>query len=121
MKRLLPMLTVIAIAGCGARDDTAPVTTTAQAIHQLDRAFTGAPENFRKAATDASNALNTGDLGKAVESLGALRSSEGVSVDQGLAVHNTMVMLESTLLEKAESGDAEARRAYALLKRLKQK
>ena len=121
MKRLLSMLAVIGLAGCGAGDDTAPITTTAQAVHQLDRAFSGAPDSFRKAATDASNALHAGNLGKAVEALGALRSSEGVTVDQGLAVHNTMVMLESTLLQKVESGDTEARKAYGLLKQLKQK
>lgn len=121
MRRLLPILAALGLAGCGSGDDTAPVTTTAQAVHQLDRAFATASGNFRKAASDATQALEAGNLGQAVESLGALRSSEGVTIDQGLAVHNTLVLLESTLLEKAESGDAEARRAYALLKQLKAK
>lgn len=121
MKQILGLITLAALVGCDSVDDSAPVTSTSQAVHRLDKAFAGAPENFRRAATDASNALNAGELGKAVESLGALRTSEGVTVDQGLAVHNTMVMLEATLLERVEAGDAEARKTYAMLKRLKQK
>lgn len=123
MKRLIGLMAVVMVAmtGCGPRDDSGEVSTPAQAASQLDRVFAGAPENFRKAAADASGALAEGDLGRAVESLGALRSSEGVTVDQGLVVHNTLVMLEATLIERSEAGDAEARRAYALLKQMKQK
>lgn len=115
------VVTLLAMAGCGQRDETGPAADPQQAASQLDRAFSGAPENFRSAAADASGALQSGDYGRAVESLGVLRASEGVTVDQGLAVHNSMVMLESRLLERIESGDVEAQKAYALLKRLKQK
>lgn len=123
MRRIRRMLVVLLLtaAGCGPRDETGPVANPKQAAHQLDQAFAGAPESFRKAAADAASALQSGDLGRAVESLGVLRASEGVSVDQGLAVHNSMVLLESRLLERLESGDAEAQKAYALLKKLKQK
>lgn len=123
MKRLIELMVVVmmGLTGCGSRDDSGEVSTPAQAVNQLDRVFAGAPESFRKAAADASGALAEGDLGRAVESLGALRSSEGVTVDQGLVVHNTMVMLEATLIERSAAGDAEARRAYALLKQMKQK
>lgn len=96
-------------------------STPAEAAGQIEAAFAAAPEAFRQAAADASAALRSGDLPKAVESLGALRASENVTLNQGLAVHSSLVLLESRLIAESEGGDARAQEAYALLRRLKQK
>ena len=84
-------------------------------------AFASAPAEFQRAAGEASSALRSGDLSRAVESLGALRESGSVSLQQGVAVHGSMVLLESRLIAASEAGDPKAREAYTQLKRLKQK
>lgn len=96
-------------------------STPAEAAGQIESAFTDAPEAFRRAASEASAALRSGDLPRAVESLGALRASEDVTLNQGMAVHNSLVLLEARLIAEAEGGDPRAREAYAMLRRLKQK
>lgn len=104
-----------------ADDDLPMAATPAEAAGQIESAFASAPEAYRQAASDASAALRSGDLSKAVESLGALKTSEGVTLRQGMAVHSSLVLLEARLIAESEGGDPKAREAYALLKRLKQK
>jgi len=117
----LTMLLAITLTGCRRADDVHLAQTPAEAASQLQSAFAEAPEEFQRAAQAASEALRQEDLTKAVESLVAIKASENVTVQQGLAVHSSMVVLEARLVAAADSGDAEAREAYALLKRLKKK
>lgn len=109
--------------GCGRKgaDDSKVATTPTEAAGQLDGAFASAPADFRNAAGEASAALRSGDYSKAVESLSVLRGSESVSLQQGVAVHSSMVMLESRLIAAADAGDPKAKEAYAQLRRMKQK
>ena len=111
------------VIGCSRKDaeDLRQATTPSEAASQLDSAFASAPDEFRRAAGEASSALRSGDLVRAVESLGALRESGNVSLQQGVAVHGSMVLLEARLIAASEAGDPKAREAYAQLKRLKQK
>lgn len=111
------------LIGCSRKDadEVKLATTPSEAASQLDSAFGSAPEEFRRAAGEASAALRSGDLSRAVESLGALRESGSVSLQQGVAVHGSMVLLESRLIAASEAGDPKAREAYTQLKRLKQK
>jgi len=117
------MAGLLLMPGCRRADlDGLPsVSTPAEAASQVEAAFGSAPEAFRTTASAASAALRSGDLTKAVEALGALRTSEEVNLQQGMAVHNSLVLLEARLIAEAEGGDPKAREAYALLKRLKQK
>ena len=54
-------------------------------------------------------------------SLGALRGGGNLTLDQGLAVHSSMLALEEQLIRGVESGDPKARQAYEVLKRMKKK
>lgn len=121
--QVLVLLGVLVSSGCGRKDggDAGMASTPAQAAGQLETAFSGAPAEYRKAASDASEALRAGDFNRAVESLGALRSGGEVTLQQGLAVHGSLVVLEGRLAAAAERGDSQARAAYELLRRLKQK
>jgi hypothetical protein len=121
--RTLVLLGVLLVAGCDRNEggDAGVASTPAQAAGQLETAFSGAPPEYRKAASDASEALRSGDFNRAVESLGALRGGGDVSLQQGLAVHSSLVVLEGRLAAAAERGDPQARAAYDLLRRLKQK
>ena len=117
------LLGLALVSGCGSKDaeDLRMAATPSEAAGQLDSAFSSAPAEFRRAAEDASAALRSDDLNRAVESLSALRGSEGVTLQQGVAVHSSLVLLEARLIAASEAGDPKAREAYALLKRMKQK
>ncbi len=120
------MALCLVILGCGVagchRDDTAGVAQSPkEAAGQLTRAFAGAPAETRQAAEQAADALRRGDFEKAVVSLTVVRASPQITLDQGLAVHASTVLMESRLVSAVESGDENARRAYALLKAMKSK
>ncbi|MFO1459764.1 MAG: hypothetical protein U1G08_10155 [Verrucomicrobiota bacterium] len=121
--RTLALVGVLAGSGCRRNDggDPGVASTPAQAAGQLETAFSEAPAEYRKAALDASEALRAGDYNRAVGSLGVLRGSGNVTLQQGLAIHGSLVVLEGRLAASAERGDPQASAAYDLLRRLKQK
>lgn len=112
----------ILASGCGqGGPDLRVAETPKQAATQLDSAFSAAKPEFQGAARAASDALRNGDYPAAVESLQALKASESVTPEQGMAVHSSLVVLEGGLLSAMESGDAKAKQAYQRLKALKAK
>jgi hypothetical protein len=117
-------LICLCVAGCGGRGNDAAATmpaTPAQAASQLDRAFSGSDAGVRAQATAATEALRSGDYEKAVVSLQLVRETQNISLDQGLAVHGSIVALESQLINAMAAGDEKARQAYSLLKAMKRK
>jgi hypothetical protein len=54
-----------------------------------------------------------------VVALDVARSSPTLTLEQGLAVHNSLVALEAHLVNAAAAGDEQARRAHELLKQAK--
>lgn len=119
---LLIVISIAAMAGCGQKtDDPAAPTSPKAAASELEQAFAAAPAAVRSDADAAAAAMRTGEYEKAVASLQNVRSAPNVSMDQGLAIHKSVVSLERDLIQAAESGDANAKRAYELLKALKRK
>ena len=109
-------------SGCGqGGSDLRVAETPKQAATQLDSAFSAAKPEFQGAARAASEALRNGDYPAAVDSLQALKASESVTPEQGMAVHSSLVVLEGGLISAMESGDAKAKQAYQRLKALKAK
>ena len=110
-------------AGCGAREeaDLKTAATPAEAASQIERAFAGAPEETRHAASVAAEALRRGECEKAVVSLTTVRSATNVTLDQGMAVHNSTLQLEARLAAEIAAGNEAATRAYGLLKAMKAK
>jgi hypothetical protein len=116
------ILLVFALVGCGkTQSDSGQVqpATPAQAAGQLERAFAQAPSELRANAETASQALRAGEFEKAVVALQSVREVEGVTLDQGLAIHGCVVTLEERLIRSMEAGDENAKRAYELLRRMK--
>lgn len=111
---------VLLASGCGGSGDgaSAPVTPK-QAAAQIDDAFTSAEPELKQNMHAASEALREGQFEKAVVALQVTRGSTNLSLDQGMAVHNSLVALEQNLINAAANGDANAQRAYDLLKRSK--
>jgi hypothetical protein len=110
------------LSGCGKSETESgsiAVSTPKEAASQLERAFEKADPEIKKSADIASEAIRNGDYEKAVVSLQVIRSGESISLDQGMAIHSSIVTLESKLISAMEAGDPNAKRAYELLKGLK--
>lgn len=117
---LLAALAAVTLTGCGGSgDDTAAVVTPQEAAAQIDEAFTAAEPDVQQNMHVASEALREGKFEQAVVALQVTRSTTNLTLDQGMAVHNSMVALEQHLINAAASGNAEAQRAYDLLKKAK--
>ena len=99
--------------------DAAPPRNPKEAATALEQVFEPAPPEDRQAAASASEALRGGDYEKAVVHLEAMKLRPNITVDQGLAIHHSLVAMESKLVQAMEAGDPNARRAYETLKRMK--
>ncbi len=88
-----------------------------EAASQLQQAFVAAEPELKENATIASKALQTTDYEAALVSLESIKSRGNLTLEQGMAVHNSMVALEQKLVIAADAGDPEAKRAYERLKK----
>ena len=121
---VLTMLSLLFLGGCSkskSAQDFNVASTPKEAATQLDQAFQNAVPEVRQSVSVASQALRTEDYEKAVVTLHVIRSREGITLNQGLAIHSSMVALEGKLIYAMEAGDQNARRAFELLKQLKRK
>ena len=111
------------LLGCGSREgeDLKTATTPAEAASQIERAFAHAPEETRRAADMAAEALRRGEFEKAVVSLTTVRAATNVTFEQGLAIHGSTLQLEARLAAEMATGSESAQRAYGLLKAMKAK
>jgi len=116
---------IVALAflqGCGKSDEAtgaAVPRNPQEAASQLQTVFAKAAPEIKQTADTASNAMRNGDYEKAVVALQVIRSGTNVTFEQGLAVHNSVVAMERQLINAAEAGDENAKRAYKILKELK--
>jgi hypothetical protein len=112
---------LIALSGCGKKEaKNEPTATPAkprEAATQLQQAFVAAEPEVKSVANAASQALQTSDYESAVQSLEMIKQKGNLSVDQGMAVQNSMISLEARLIAAMGAGDANAKRAYEQLKR----
>lgn len=108
------------LVGCGKSDpDLAAQASPKAAAEQIDTAFATAEPELQQNMSAASSALREGQYEKAVVALEVTRSRTNLTLDQGMAVHNSMVALEANLIQAAANGDANAQRAYELLRKAK--
>lgn len=112
-------LFLAACGGAGSSDEAVMASNPQQAASQLEQAFANSPGDVKENAGIASDALRSGDYEKAVVALEAIRAKPDVSLEQGLAIHSSAVMMEARLIQAAAAGDERAKRAYELLKRMK--
>ena len=107
--------------GCSRSADPAGVVVPRnpqQAASQLEQAFANAPPDTKRNADVASDATRNGDYEKAAATLQVIRSGQNITVEQGIAIHDSAVIMETRIVAAMEAGDEKARRAYALLKAL---
>lgn len=109
---------LMAFSGCtkSTSDGLPTASTPKEAASQIQEAFVSAPAEVRSEAKVASEALRTADYEKAIVSLEVMKARQNLTFEQGMAVHNSMVALETKLLTAMEAGDPNAKRAIELLK-----
>ncbi|MBI2948414.1 MAG: hypothetical protein HYY23_12285 [Verrucomicrobia bacterium] len=117
---LAALATALMAGGCSKSGDAVPAANTPeQAAASLDQTFAGAPPAVRDNVAAASDALRRRDYEKAVVTLHQAQKAEGVTLQQGIAIHNSSVLLEGELIKGIERGDPRAKAAYELLRRSK--
>ncbi|MFM1944219.1 MAG: hypothetical protein RI897_3201 [Verrucomicrobiota bacterium] len=116
---------LLVLAGCSGGGEEELMLgrpeTSQEAAVQVNEVFQGAPPEIQEAAQVAAEGLKTGDYEKAVLSLQAIQASGNLTVNQGMAVHNSMVTLEAELIAAKQSGDPAAIAAYERWKNLKRR
>jgi len=112
---------LVALSGCGkpAKEITASTTPLQpkEAASQIQQAFSGATVELKKNAEVVSESLRTANYEQAIQSLEVIKARQNLTLEQGLAVHNSERALVTKLLAAMEAGDPNAKRAYELLKK----
>src|SRR4051794_8685469 len=101
---LLSMALLLSLAACKKSSDNAGLSmpkNPQQAASQLQQVFANANSEVKADASAASDALQTANYQKAVETLHTMQKRQNLSLEQGMAVHNSMVALETRLISAA--------------------
>lgn len=111
----------VALTACKRASDEPRIETKNPkvAASQLQQAFSDAPPEIAECANAAAQAMQAGDYERAITSLETVRGQENLTLEQGMAVHSSIVSMEAKLIQAIQAGDPNAKRAYELLKALK--
>jgi len=115
---------MLLLNGCGrSRDASGEVAPRdpREAASRLQRVFENAAPEVHQNAGIAGEAMRKGDYERAVLALQVIRSGTNITLEQGLAIHYSVVAMEGKIINAMEAGDEKARGAYELLKELKRK
>lgn len=116
---LLGLLVVLSFVGCGdpaEQDYKRSSDTPADAANHLTEAF--ANSKARKQAAIASQSLKNGEYKKAVAAIQLLKTTPGMTLDQGIAIRDFLNNLSRELRERAEDGDSKAKAALHMLREI---
>lgn len=118
---LIVALACLGSAGCKKASDDVHIETKNPkvAASQLEKAFSSAPPELAEHAKTAAQAMEAGEYERAISSLEVVRGNENLTLEQGIAVHSSVVSMETKLIQAIQAGDPNAKRAYELLKALK--
>ena len=117
----LGLLAGLILCGCSkSKEDVLPTAKTPeQAASGLEQTFAGAPPAVQQDIASVSEALRKRDYEKAIVTLHTVQQAPGITLQQGMAVHNSSLLLERELINGIERGDPRAKAAYELLKKSK--
>jgi len=120
---VLGALTVLfLLVGCRKSGDDlseAVPRNPTEAASQLQKVFETAAPAIKQTVSVVSEAMRKDDYEKAVVSLQIIRSGKDITLEQGLAIHNSELAMQRKILSGVEAGDENAKRAYKILKELK--
>ncbi|MCX8107453.1 MAG: hypothetical protein N3G20_01470 [Verrucomicrobiae bacterium] len=111
----------LVFTGCKRSADDVHIETKNPkvAASQLEQAFSSAAPELAEHAKAAAQAMQAGQYERAISSLEVVRGNENLTLEQGIAVHSSIVSMEAKLIQAIQAGDPNAKRAYELLKALK--
>jgi ABC-type phosphate transport system substrate-binding protein len=116
------MAGALGLTSCGKSKTDAlppPPRNPKQAATQLEQAFASSGSETVADVKQVSDAMRQGQYDKAVMSLQVVRSRGNLTLEQGVAVHGSIVAMEAQLIQAMGSGDPNAKRAYELLRAMK--
>jgi hypothetical protein len=114
------VLLCLLFVGCSKSDDgRLSAKTPEQAASALDQSFAAADAGVKQNVSAVSEALRKREFEKAVVSLGTVQQAPNITLDQGMAIQNSSILLERELINAIERGDPKAQQAYDLLKRMR--
>jgi len=119
---VLGAIAVLFLDGCSkSRDDLSEAVPRSpnEAASQLQKVFATAAPDIKQTVSVVTEAMRKDDYEKAVASLQIIRSGKNITLDQGLAIHNSELAMRRKILSGMEAGDENAKRAYKILKELK--
>lgn len=104
------------LAGCSKGEEGSVAAPPPQeTAAPLQEAFAGADESMRQAAELAASALKANEQEKAVVGLMTIRNAN-MTVEQSIAVQQSMASLQKNLAEAAAAGDTNAMRVIELIR-----
>lgn len=116
---VLGLLVVFSLVGCGdpaEQNYKRSSKTSAEAADHLTEAF--ASSKAKKHAAAASQSLKNGEYKKAIVSIQLLKTTPGMTLDQGIAIRDYLNNLSRELSEQAEDGDPKAKEALSMLREI---
>lgn len=114
-------LNCLLAVSCSKSSDDGRLTAKSpqQAASTLEESFAGSTPAVQQDVRVVSDALRKREFEKAVVSLQVVQQAPNITLQQGMAIHNSALLLEKELIDAIERGDPKAKQAYELLRRMK--
>ena len=116
---VLGLLVVLSLVGCGdpaGQNYKRSSKTSAEAADHLAEAF--ANSKAKKYADASSQFLKDSEYRKALASIYFLKTTPGITLEQGIAIRDFLDNLSRELSEQAEDGDPKAKEALSMLREI---
>jgi|LauGreDrversion4_2_1035121.scaffolds.fasta_scaffold339954_2 hypothetical protein len=114
---LLTILTALGLTGCGSESPTE--TSALKEAFPKEKAVTPEAREVQSLAEKAADAAAKGDMEQAVASLLVLQAEQNLNPAQRAAVQDQMSNVQSDLANRADAGDANAKRALDAIRAMK--
>ena len=106
----------VVLAGCGGPEGASPALAPAKAASQLEKAFSTADRGVKTNVEAATAAMKENKFQDAFLALEMAKSQPGVTVEQALALRDSMETVQRQLAEAVVRGDSNAIRAIQMIR-----
>jgi hypothetical protein len=114
---LVTALAALGLAGCGSESPTE--TSGLKEAFPKEKAVTPEAREIQTLAEKAADAAAKGDMEQAVASLLVLQAEQNLNPAQRAAVQDQMSNVQTDLANRADAGDANAKRALDAIRAMK--
>lgn len=114
---LLIIALALGLAGCGSESPSD--TSALKEAFPKEKAVTPEAREIQALAEKAAEAAAKGDMEQAVASLMVLQAEQNLNPNQRAAVQDQMSNVQTDLANRADAGDANAKRALDAIRAMK--